>query len=162
MSNTSNSQLAARVGERLKASGLMMVSAESCTGGWIGMEVTAIAGSSDWYDRGFITYSNESKQQMLNVDPLTLLNHGAVSEQTVLEMARGALQNSQAQIAVAVSGIAGPGGGSADKPVGTVWLAWIYADKEIAREFHFQGDRREIRRQAVCKGLQGLLNILDG
>jgi nicotinamide-nucleotide amidase len=162
MPNETSQQLARLVGERLKASGIKMVSAESCTGGWIGMEVTAIAGSSDWYDRGFITYSNESKQQMLNVSPLTLNNHGAVSEQTVLEMARGALQNSQAQIAIAVSGIAGPAGGSADKPVGTVWLAWVYADKEIARLFHFQGDRLEIRRQAVIEGLRGLVNLLDG
>lgn len=153
--------LSAKVGERLTKAGLMMVTAESCTGGWIGMEVTAIAGSSVWYDRGFITYSNEAKQDMLEVSAQTLTKDGAVSEQTVLEMARGAIRHSRAQLAVSVSGIAGPGGGSVEKPVGTVWLAWVYGDKEIAKVFHFEGDRQAIRLEAVRASLQGILNLLD-
>lgn len=161
MSNPHSQQLATEVAERLQAAGLMMVTAESCTGGWIGMAVTAVTGSSEWYERGFITYSNESKQEMLDVNAETIRDKGAVSEQTVLEMARGALLHSHAQIAVSVSGIAGPGGGTPDKPVGTVWLAWVYGDKEVARVFHFQGDRHEVRLQAVEQGLQGILDLLD-
>src|SRR3954466_14041084 len=117
-------QLAARVGAALKARKLMMSTAESCTGGWIGQAITMVPGSSSWFDRGFITYTNEAKQDMLGVRAETLNELGAVSEQTVREMVAGALGGPRAQVAVAVSGIAGAEGGSVKRPVGTVWLAW--------------------------------------
>ena len=116
--------LAAQVGGALKAHGLMLATAESCTGGGVAQAVTAIAGSSAWFERGFVTYSNQSKQQMLGVTEATLIGHGAVSEATVRAMVAGALQHGAAQVALAVSGIAGPDGGTPDKPVGTVWFAW--------------------------------------
>ena len=117
-------KLAAKVGETLKSHGLMLATAESCTGGGVAQAITEVAGSSAWFERGFVTYSNLSKQQMLGVRETTLRQHGAVSEMTVREMVEGALQHSTAQVALAVSGIAGPDGGTAEKPVGTVWFAW--------------------------------------
>ncbi len=117
-------ELAARVGEALKAQGLMLSTAESCTGGWIAQALTAVPGSSNWFERGFVTYTYISKREMLGVSQDTLSTHGAVSEQTVREMVTGALANSHAQIAVSVSGTAGPAGGTPDKPVGTVCFAW--------------------------------------
>ncbi len=150
--------LAEEVGRFLKARGWMLATAESCTGGWVGEAVTAVSGSSAWYDRGFITYANEAKQEMLGVPPETLAAHGAVSEATVREMAAGALQRSRAQVAVAVSGIAGPTGGTAEKPVGLVWFAWAFAGGQVTAERHvFAGDRREVRRQAVEVALRGVL-----
>lgn len=116
--------LSRRLGEALRACGWKLATAESCTGGWIAEAVTATAGSSDWFDRGFVTYSNDAKSEMLEVSPVTLVEHGAVSEATVREMVAGALAHSRADVAVAVSGIAGPTGGSAAKPVGTVCLGW--------------------------------------
>ncbi|MDE2311380.1 MAG: nicotinamide-nucleotide amidohydrolase family protein, partial [Betaproteobacteria bacterium] len=116
--------LAAQVGGLLKAQGLMLATAESCTGGGVAQAITDVAGSSAWFERGFIAYSNQAKQQMLGVSEATLNQHGAVSEATVREMAAGALQRSGAHVALAVSGIAGPDGGTPDKPVGTVWFAW--------------------------------------
>src|SRR5512140_2522540 len=116
--------LAARVGAQLKAQGKMLAAAESCTGGWVAQAVTAVAGSSDWFERGFVTYSNAAKMEMLRVKADTLRTHGAVSEQTAREMAAGVLAHSRAQVAVAITGIAGPGGGSAEKPVGMVCFAW--------------------------------------
>ena len=137
--------------------------AESCTGGWVGEIVTSVAGSSQWYDRGFITYSNESKQEMLGVSASTLTEFGAVSEQTVREMAAGALKHSRAHITLAISGIAGPGGATADKPVGTVCIAWAtLTGAGLAQVFHFQGDRRTVRRQAVAAALQGALRMIEG
>lgn len=155
-------ELAEQVGKALKTRAMMLATAESCTGGWVGEAVTAVPGSSDWFDRGFITYSNEAKQEMLGVSAATLEMHGAVSEQTVREMASGALKNSRAQAALAISGIAGPGGGTAEKPVGTVWIAWAFAKGAVASEKRvFAGDRREVRQQAVERALHGLLECLE-
>lgn len=147
----------------MKARGWMLVSAESCTGGWVGEVVTSVPGSSHWYDRGFITYTNEAKQEMLGVSAQTLSEYGAVSEQTVREMAAGALKNSRAHITLAISGIAGPGGAVPGKPVGTVCMAWAMRDGSGRSEtFHFQGDRAEVRRQAVIAALQETLRLAGG
>ena len=156
------SKLAEQVGAALKSRGLMLATAESCTGGWVGEVVTSVAGSSHWYDRGFITYTNESKQEMLGVSANTLAEYGAVSEQTVREMAAGALKHSRAHITLAISGIAGPGGGSPDKPVGTVCFAWGGRRHPVRSvTLHFQGDRTGVRRQAVLMAIQGLLQDLE-
>ena len=155
-------QLSEQVGVLLKSRGLILATAESCTGGWVGEVVTAMAGSSQWYDRGFITYTNEAKREMLSVSVETLAQFGAVSEQTVREMAAGALEHSRAQVVLAVSGIAGPGGATPDKPVGTVCIAWIVRDGQgRAQTFHFSGDRAEVRRQAVSAALRGVLRIIE-
>jgi nicotinamide-nucleotide amidase len=150
--------LAESVGSQLRAARQMLVTAESCTGGWIAKMVTDIAGSSDWFDCGLVAYSYEAKQALLSVNPLTLETHGAVSRETVIEMVSGALVHSGASVAVAVTGIAGPGGGTSDKPVGTVWVAWKrrggYPRAEL---FHFEGDREAVRRQTVGAALQGLV-----
>lgn len=149
--------LAQATGERLLAARQMLVTAESCTGGWIAKAVTDVAGSSAWFDCGMAVYSYEAKQAMLGVNPHTLEIHGAVSRETVVEMVSGALVHSGATIAVAVTGIAGPGGGTEDKPVGTVWVAWKrrggYPRAEI---FHFEGGRDAVRRQTVAAALRGL------
>ena len=156
-------RLAVDLGERLRAGRHRLVSAESCTGGWIAKTVTDIAGSSEWFDCGMVVYSYEAKQAMLGVHPQTLETHGAVSRETAIEMVSGALVHSGATIAVAVTGIAGPGGGAPDKPVGTVWIAWKrrggYA---LAELFHFDGDRDAIRRQTVAIAMQGLRRQVDG
>lgn len=153
--------LVVRVGDALKSRGWMLATAESCTGGGIAQAVTSVAGSSTWFERGFVTYSNLSKQQMLGVQEATLIAHGAVSEATVREMAHGALRHSTAQVALAVSGIAGPGGGTPEKPVGTVCFAWATTDGRIlATRQYFPGDRDEVRAQAVRVALQGLLGLL--
>lgn len=151
-------QLALAVGEALQTHGLQLTCAESCTGGWVAQEITAIPGSSRWFERGFVTYSNEAKQDMLGVRAATLASHGAVSEATAAEMAAGALRHSHAQVSLAISGIAGPGGGSADKPVGTVCFAWSLGEghtESLTR--HFPGSRQEVRHAAVIEALQGLL-----
>ncbi|HEY6096002.1 MAG TPA: nicotinamide-nucleotide amidase [Gallionellaceae bacterium] len=154
-------QLAARVGAALKAHGVMLTTAESCTGGGVASAVTDIAGSSSWFDRGFVTYSNQAKSDMLGVSADTLMRFGAVSEATVREMVAGALRNSQAQVALAISGVAGPGGGTPDKPVGTVWFAWGLRDgSTIAHHHLLSGSRAAIRQQAVCIALQGVLALL--
>ena len=154
-------QLAAQVGAALKSRALMLATAESCTGGWVGEAITAVPGSSEWYERGFVTYTYVSKREMLGVKMATLETHGAVSEQTVKEMVVGALAASHAQIAVAVSGTAGPGGGTPEKPLGTVCLAWMMGNGEpIAETQHFAGDREAVRRQAVGRALEGVLELL--
>lgn len=154
-------QLAAQVGAALQAHGMALATAESCTGGGVATAVTEIAGSSAWFDRGFVTYSNQAKADMLSVSPDTLAQFGAVSEATVREMVAGALLHSQAQVALAVSGIAGPGGGSHEKPVGTVWFAWeLKGEVSVARLHHLAGSRAEIRAQAVRIALQGVLELL--
>lgn len=151
-------QLAVAVGAALKQRGWRLATAESCTGGWVAQAVTAVAGSSEWFERGFVTYSNEAKHEMLDVRAVTLAAHGAVSEAVVLEMARGALAHSRAQCSIAISGIAGPGGAVPGKPVGTVWIAWATVDGEAnARCFGLSGDRGAVREQAVVEALQGLL-----
>jgi len=154
--------LAAQVGAALKSHGLMLTTAESCTGGWVSQMVTGVAGSSAWFERGFVTYSNLSKQQMLGVSEATLQQYGAVSESTVREMAEGALRRSTAQVSLAVSGIAGPDGGTPDKPVGTVWFAWAIKHGMVHAEcHHFSGNRDEVRAHAVQIALQGILDALS-
>ena len=154
-------QLAQQVGDALLAQGLMMAAAESCTGGWVSQAVTAVPGSSQWFERGFITYTYIAKREMLGVRQETLGAHGAVSEQTVQEMVIGALANSHAQIAVAVSGTAGPSGGTPLKPVGTVCFAWAVKNGEPRSATHrLDGDREAIRRASVRIALEGLLAIL--
>jgi nicotinamide-nucleotide amidase len=152
--------LATELGARLQQQGWYLVTAESCTGGWLAEAVTAIAGSSVWFDRGFITYSNAAKQEILGVNPETLEKYGAVSEQTALEMANGALAHSQAQVGVSITGIAGPSGGSPNKPVGTVWIAYAFPNNTYAQYNYFTGDRAGIRKQAVITALQRLLHGL--
>lgn len=155
--------LAHNLVRELREQGRMLVTAESCTGGWVAQAVTAIPGSSNCFDRGFVTYSNLSKQEMLGVDAQTIEKHGAVSEAVVQEMTNGVLQRSPADLCVAISGIAGPGGGSEEKPVGTVWIAWQQRGKEAAsKHYIFSGDREQVRQQAVDMALRGLLDIVSG
>lgn len=139
----------------------MLVSAESCTGGWIAKVLTDLPGSSAWFECGVVAYSYEAKEALLGVNPHTLEEHGAVSQETVIEMVSGALARFGATIAVAVTGIAGPSGGTPDKPVGTVWIAWKrrggYAHAEV---FRFDGDREAVRRQTVARALEGVQKIL--
>lgn len=154
-------ELARRTGEALKAKGLALATAESCTGGWVAQVVTAIPGSSGWFDRGFITYTNSSKREVLGVKTETLARYGAVSELTARAMAEGALRHSQAQVALAITGVAGPGGGTLEKPVGTVWFAWAGKGREtLSRREMFAGERHAVRRQAVARALDGLLEFL--
>ncbi|MDO9004987.1 MAG: CinA family protein [Aquabacterium sp.] len=154
--------LAQQVGDALKGHGMTLVTAESCTGGGIAQAITMISGSSAWFDRGFVTYSNTAKEEMLGVAPHTLEEHGAVSEQTVREMADGALQYSRAQVALSVSGVAGPTGGTPEKPVGMVWFAWASNDNVQAVCHQLSGDRDAIRAKSVQIALQGVLNLLNG
>lgn len=154
--------LSERLGQMLKSAGQVLATAESCTGGGVSAAITDIAGSSEWFDRAFVTYSNNAKMQMLGVKAETLDSQGAVSEAVVREMVSGALTNSQATIAVAISGIAGPGGGSETKPVGTVCFGW--ADNlgwEKVCTYHFEGDRSQVRQQAVETALKVLYEKLD-
>ncbi len=139
-----------------------MATAESCTGGWIAQSLTALPGSSAWFDSGFVTYSNAAKQRLLKVPPafFDAGAPGAVSEETVLAMTAGATANSEATVAVAVSGVAGPDGGSVEKPVGTVWIAWQVGETAIARRFQFAGDREAVRLATVEAALAGLLQRL--
>ncbi|MBX3617137.1 MAG: CinA family protein [Nitrosomonas sp.] len=140
----------------------MLVTAESCTGGWAGQAITAISGSSAWYERGFITYSNTSKHEMLGVQKTTLDQFGAVSPQTATEMAAGALNRSYAQISIAITGIAGPDGGTAEKPIGMVCFGWAHKNGLIRQEtYYFNGNRETIRYQAVITALQGVLKLID-
>jgi len=154
--------LAQQVGEALKAHGMTLATAESCTGGGVAQTVTMISGSSEWFDRGFVTYSNTAKEEMLGVAPDTLEQHGAVSEQTVREMVDGALQYSRAQVALSVSGIAGPTGGTPEKPVGMVWFAWGTSKSVQAVCHQLTGDRDAVRAKSVQIALQGVLNLLNG
>ena len=153
-------KLSAELGTALKSRGWALALAESCTGGWAAQTVTAVAGSSAWFERGFVTYSNAAKIEMLGVTENTLNRHGAVSEQTAREMALGALKHSHASIAAAITGIAGPDGGTQEKPVGTICFAWATANgyiKTVTR--HLSGDREEVRRVSVKIALQGLIDI---
>ena len=150
-------ELARQLGYLLKSNGKKIATAESCTGGWIAQTLTEVPGSSAWFDRGFVTYSNAAKMQMLGVSPETLEKYGAVSAQTATEMVVGALAHSDADCAVAVTGIAGPDGGSAEKPVGTVFIAWAYKNRvvTVVRQ-QLTGDRHQIRRQTVKMALEGV------
>jgi nicotinamide-nucleotide amidase len=165
--DTALQSLPLRLGELLAAQSMLLVSAESCTAGGIGFAVTQVAGSSGWYDRGFVTYSNEAKQQMLGVPGAYLRDFGAVSEPVARAMALGALSHSRAQIAVAVTGIAGPEGGTPDKPIGTVCFAWAIR-RELAQvpwvrtaTRRFGGDRAAVRTQAIVAALGGLIDLLQ-
>lgn len=150
--------VAAEVGAQLANYGLCLATAESCTGGWVAHCLTAIAGSSAWFERGFVTYSNEAKQEMLGVEAQTLLVHGAVSEAVASAMATGALRYSRADWALAITGVAGPSGGSPEKPLGTVCFAWAGPEGRCSTETcHFQGDRTSVRRQSVQHALNGIL-----
>lgn len=161
MSSDTLITLAILVGTKLKAKGLMLATAESCTGGWAAQAVTAVAGSSSWFERGFVTYSNAAKMEMLGVAAVTLKAHGAVSEETAREMAAGALAHSRAQLVLAVTGVAGPTGGTLEKPVGTVCFAWAKKGVLRAETRRFDGDREAVRRQSVICALQGVLELLE-
>ncbi|MGB5725687.1 MAG: nicotinamide-nucleotide amidase [Thiogranum sp.] len=154
--------LAGRLAAALRRRGEWLATAESCTGGWVAKICTDLAGSSTWFERGFVTYSNDSKQELLGVSTTTLDRYGAVSEQVVHEMAAGVLHNSHAQWALAISGLAGPGGGSREKPVGTVCFAWAGPDGwMMSRRYCFDGDREAVRRQAVATALSLLTTHLN-
>jgi len=156
------STLGTLVGARLKARKWVLTCAESCTGGWVAQTVTAVAGSSEWFDRGFVTYSNEAKQEMLGVPAATLAQYGAVSEETARAMVVGALTHAHAHVALSITGIAGPSGGTAEKPVGLVCFGWAAQDRApITESRHFEGDREAVRRQAVIHALQGVLALID-
>lgn len=154
--------LAADLGRALQLAGAHVTTAESCTGGGIAEAITRIAGSSAWFEAGFVTYSNEQKTRQLDVPAPLFEQVGAVSREVVEAMARGAQRGSGARFAVAVSGVAGPGGGSPEKPVGTVWLAWAVADRIFARRFQFAGDRQAVREQSVEAALVGLISLVNG
>ena len=157
MTDSELMQLSEKVGRALQAQGATVTTAESCTGGWIAKAITDIAGSSAWFERGFVTYSNEAKSQMIGVSEATLRENGAVSEPVVVEMAIGAPRAARADYAISVSGVAGPDGGSEEKPVGTVWFAFATARGEgITRRECFSGDRDAVRRQATAYALQTL------
>jgi nicotinamide-nucleotide amidase len=153
--------LASAIGAMFAQRGATLVTAESCTGGWIAKTLTDIAGSSAWFECGIVAYSYEAKEALLGVRPEMLEQHGAVSRETVIEMVAGALARYGATVAVAVTGIAGPSGGTPEKPVGTVWIGWKrrggYAQTEL---FHFSGDREAVRRQTVAAALRGVQKIL--
>jgi nicotinamide-nucleotide amidase len=152
---------AAELGQALECARLTLATAESCTGGWVARVLTAVPGSSNWFERGFVTYSNAAKSDMLGVSAKVLTRDGAVSEATVRAMADGALARSRAQVAVAITGIAGPAGGTADKPVGTVWFAWARKGRETrTQRKQLDGDREAVRRQSVAIALQGLSKVL--
>lgn len=161
LSDAALQALADEVGDHARSHHQLLVTAESCTGGWIAKVLTDVAGSSGWFECGMVAYGYEAKQALLGVRPETLELHGAVSRETVIEMVSGALVHSGATLAVAVTGIAGPGGGTVEKPVGTVWIGWKrrggYTQAEL---FHFDGDREAVRRQTVAASLRGLLGIL--
>ena len=163
MTESDLNSLAQTLGERLQTRGWLLATAESCTGGGIAAAVTEISGSSAWFDRGFVTYSNAAKRELLGVPDATLDAHGAVSGAPAMAMAAGALAHSAAQVAVAVTGVAGPTGGSAEKPVGTVWFGFAAAGLEpAARRHHFDGDRAAVRAQTVRQALQDLIALAEG
>lgn len=154
--------LAQQLGAELLRRAWTVTCAESCTGGGIAHGITAVAGSSQWFNAGFVTYSNIAKVQLLSVDETVLAEHGAVSEAVVCAMAQGAARATGADVAVAVSGIAGPDGGSVDKPVGTVWLAWFGPTGMVARRYQLEGDREQVRQRAISIGLAGLVAHVTG
>ncbi|MFZ3173637.1 MAG: CinA family protein [Thiobacillus sp.] len=161
VSNEELHQLAAELGDKLIARGWMLATAESCTGGWVGQLLTSLPGSSQWYERGFITYANAAKIEMLDVPAEVIDEHGAVSEETACAMAAGALAHSHAQATLAISGIAGPGGGTPQKPVGLVCYGWALADGTLMSSIcRLDGDREEIRSRAVAAAMRGLIELI--
>ncbi len=158
--NASLTQLASQLGEALKTRQMRLMSAESCTGGWIAKAATDVAGSSDWFEGGVVTYSNELKQQLLGVDLELIQSEGAVSESVVLSMASGAAALGRCDAAVSVSGVAGPGGGTPDKPVGTVWFGFFLRHRCWAVRQQFEGNREEVRQASVRFSLDHVLQAL--
>ncbi|MDO0946987.1 CinA family protein [Chromohalobacter israelensis] len=154
--------LAERLGKACRATGASVTAAESCTGGGVASAITDVAGSSDYFETGYVAYANSAKQRLLGVREATLATHGAVSAETVREMVAGACRDSGATLGVAISGVAGPGGGSADKPVGTVWFAWGDDRAQEVERHHLPGTRGEVRRAAVRMALIGLVARLEG
>ena len=152
--------LSRKIGKALKANRQALVTAESCTGGWLAQAVTSVAGSSDWFERGYVTYSNAAKREELGVPAAILERHGAVSEPAARAMARGALRKGKGTLALAVTGIAGPGGGAPGKPVGTVCFAWAQGRKIRSETRRFRGGRASVRRKSVAHALQGALEWL--
>jgi len=153
--------LAERLGQCLIAHGMKLAAAESCTGGWLAKIITDIPGSSAWFSGSVVSYSNESKHSLLGVNENTLAEFGAVSGETVLEMSDGLFAHTEADVAVSVSGIAGPDGGSDDKPVGLVWLSWGKRDKSVfANPFQFEGNREDVRKLSIKQALNNLLDLL--
>lgn len=153
--------MAERLGKALRDADKRIAVAESCTGGGLGYAITAMAGSSNWFERGYVTYSNDAKQEMLGVPPHVLEMHGAVSEETAAAMASGALKLSGADLAVSITGIAGPGGGSPDKPVGTVCFGWSTPGETHTARTVFKGSRQEVREQSILLAMQGLLELVE-
>ena len=158
LSDAEIEQLAQKLGKVLLQRGATITLAESCTGGGIAQAITAVPGSSQWFEYGFVTYANQAKQQLLGVEDQVLQHQGAVSQSVVEQMALGAINASGADYAIAVSGIAGPDGGTSEKPVGTVWICWVTPTKNHSQRFRFTGDRRSIREQAIKISLQELLH----
>lgn len=156
------SALTAQLADILQARGWLMATAESCTGGMIAAACTDLAGSSNWFERGFVTYSNEAKTELLGVPSEMIAQHGAVSEEVARAMAHGAVAHSRAQVALAVTGVAGPGGGSVDKPVGTVWFGWATPAGVVTEMRRFGGDRAAVRQATVRHALGRLLELLAG
>ena len=152
--------LSRKLGKALQKNGETLVTAESCTGGWVAQAVTSVAGSSEWFERGYVTYSNAAKRGALGVDRRVLERHGAVSEQAARGMARGALKRSKGTIAVSVTGVAGPGGGTPGKPVGMVCFAWAQGRKIRSETRRYKGGRRRVRQQSVVHALRGVLKCL--
>lgn len=161
MTNTLLHQLAVKAGNRLREERLLLATAESCTGGMVAAAMTDISGSSNWFERGFVTYSNQAKIDMIGVPAELIDKHGAVSEQVARAMAEGALRNSRAQLSLAITGVAGPGGGTAEKPVGMVCFAWTNRLATVVETQHFKGDRAQVRNQAAQHALRGLLKLID-
>ena len=155
---TSIEELVQQLAAKLTEKGWMLATAESCTGGMIAAACTDLAGSSQWFDRGFVTYSNEAKTEMLGVPAELIEKHGAVSEEVVRAMAEGAIRHSRAQVSIAVTGIAGPGGGSKEKPVGTVWVGWCVDGNTLTNCLHLDGRRATIRTSTLTNALQYLLH----
>ncbi len=154
--------LSERLGVLLKARNWQVATAESCTGGGVAAAITSVPGSSDWFGYGLVSYANQAKQKLLGVRPETIETYGAVSAETVTEMAKGALDLSGANIAVAISGVAGPSGGTLEKPLGTVWFAWARTGQGVeARLQIFKGDRQAVQQQAVKAALKGLIEFLE-
>ncbi|MCA1768773.1 MAG: CinA family protein [Halomonas sp.] len=161
LANLDLNTLAERLGWLCREQGVMITCAESCTGGGVASAITSVAGSSDWFETGYVTYSNAAKSRLLGVSEALLETHGAVSREVVEAMVAGACRDSGATLGVAISGVAGPGGGSAEKPVGTVWLAWGDAAGATAECHRYSGDRLAVREQAVRESLAGLVRRLE-
>ena len=159
--NRKSNQLVTQLAELVQEKRLKVCTAESCTGGLIAKSLTDLAGSSDWFERGFVTYSNQSKCEMIEVPESVIIEYGAVSEPVANAMARGALRNSAADVSIAVTGVAGPAGGTEEKPVGTVWIAVASEKQLVAKKYWFDGDREAIRIETMQTAIEMLLQLLE-